>query len=182
MSQPTFPRPTPEGPPAEALPYPILRRVSSPRGVALRCTAHAGASEGEKAGPPGVLRGRFRADVSGEPVDQEGRLPPIPGAERPDSLDQHEPSLFVGLHLLKPTVSLGVTCAVVYTCGRDDGRIAPTHCALIDGRLGGRWSRYQVCRTPPAEARSARSGLAAGSRRVSTAALGGFLRSRTTQR
>src|SRR5262245_26064205 len=82
----------------------------------------------------------------------------------------------------KPTVSLGVTYAVVYTCGRDDGRIAPTHCALIDGRLGGRWSRYQVCRTPPAEARSARSGLAAGSRRVSTAALGGFLRSRTTQR
>src|SRR5262245_766750 len=81
-----------------------------------------------------------------------------------------------------PTVSLGVTYAVVYTCGRDDGRIAPTHCALIDGRLGGRWSRYQVCRTPPAEARSARSGLAAGSRRVSTAALGGFLRSRTTQR
>src|SRR5215510_6072565 len=116
MSQPTFPRPTPEGPPAEALPYPILRRVSSPRGVALRCTAHAGASEGEKAGPPGVLRGRFRADVSGEPVDQEGRLPPIPGAERPDSLDQHEPSLFVDLHLRytslltpvashKPTVS-----------------------------------------------------------------------------
>src|SRR6266853_1265204 len=31
----------------------------------------------------------------------------------------------------KPTVSLGVTYAVVYTYGRDDGRSAPTHCAII---------------------------------------------------
>src|SRR6266481_3758431 len=32
----------------------------------------------------------------------------------------------------KPTVSLGVTYAVVYTYGCDDGRIAPTRCAVID--------------------------------------------------
>src|SRR5215510_4056756 len=95
---------------------------------------------------------------------------------------QHCATTFLERPVYKPTVSPGVTYAVVDTCGRDDGRIAPTHCVLIDGRLGGRWSRYQVCRTPPAEARSARSGLAAGSRRASTAAPGGFLRSRTTQR
>src|SRR5215467_3228267 len=82
----------------------------------------------------------------------------------------------------RPTVSLGATYVVAHTYGRDDGRIAPTHCALIDGKLGGRWSRCQVCRTPPAEARSARSGLAAGSRRASTAAPGGFPRSKTTPR
>src|SRR5215472_14409863 len=84
--------------------------------------------------------------------------------------------------LRRPTVSLGVTYAVAYTYGRDDGRIAPTHCALIDGRLGGRCSRCQVCRTPPAGAYSAHSGLAGASRQASTAALGGLLRSRTTQR
>ena len=39
-----------------------------------------------------------------------------------------------------PTVCLGVTSAAActYECG--DGRIAPTHCALIAGRLGGRFS------------------------------------------
>src|SRR5437867_4094985 len=35
----------------------------------------------------------------------------------------------------KPTVSIGVICAVVYTYGRDDGRIAPTRCAIIDAGL-----------------------------------------------
>src|SRR5262249_1294441 len=33
----------------------------------------------------------------------------------------------------RPTVSLGATYVVAHTYGRDDGRIAPTHCALIDG-------------------------------------------------
>src|SRR5262245_27714158 len=35
-------------------------------------------------------------------------------------------------------VSLGVTCAVVYTYGCDDGRIAPTRCAIIAAGLDGR--------------------------------------------
>jgi hypothetical protein len=33
--------------------------------------------------------------------------------------------------LRKPTVSFGVTCAVAYTYGCDDGRIGPTRCAII---------------------------------------------------
>src|SRR5262245_49349228 len=32
----------------------------------------------------------------------------------------------------RPTVSLGVTCAVVCTYGCDNGRIAPTRCAMCD--------------------------------------------------
>src|SRR4030095_7888134 len=82
----------------------------------------------------------------------------------------------------KPTVCLGVTSSVAYTYGYDDGRIAPTHCALIAGRLGGRWSRCQVCRTPPAGAHSAHSGLGAGSRLASTADPGGFHRPKTIPR
>jgi hypothetical protein len=35
---------------------------------------------------------------------------------------------------IKPTVSLGVTYAVVDTYGCDDGRIAPTRCAIIAAR------------------------------------------------
>src|SRR6266699_1528559 len=41
-------------------------------------------------------------------------------------------------HGCKPTVSLGVTYAVVYTYGCDDGRIAPTRCAVIAAGLDGR--------------------------------------------
>jgi putative ABC transport system substrate-binding protein len=48
----------------------------------------------EKADPPGVLWSRFRADVRGEPVGQEGRVRHIPGAKRRHSRDQHESSLF----------------------------------------------------------------------------------------
>ena len=40
-------------------------------------------------------------------------------------------------HLI-PTVSLGVTCAVVDTYGCDNGRIAPTRCAIIAAGLDGR--------------------------------------------
>src|SRR5215468_8283158 len=36
------------------------------------------------------------------------------------------------------TVSTGVTCAVAYTYGCDDGRIAPARCAIIDAGLDGR--------------------------------------------
>src|SRR5262245_54838628 len=36
------------------------------------------------------------------------------------------------------TVSLGVTSVVAYTYGCGDGRISPTHCAVIDGALGDR--------------------------------------------
>src|SRR5262244_445515 len=81
---------------------------------------------------------------------------------------------------VKPTVSLGATSVVAYTYGCDNDRIGPTRCAVIDGAPGDRWSRCQEYRTPPAGAGSARSGLAGGSRRVSTAAPGAFPRSRTT--
>src|SRR6266849_9660746 len=80
----------------------------------------------------------------------------------------------------KPTVSLGVTSALVCTYGCGDGRISPTRCALIDAVLDGRYCQCRACRTPPAAAGSARSGLAAGSRPVSTVDPGGFHRSRTT--
>src|SRR5215475_13616030 len=83
--------------------------------------------------------------------------------------------------IFKPTVCLHVTSLVASSCGYDDGKSGPTRCVLIGAALGDRWSRCQVCRTPPAGARSALSGLAAGSRRASTAAPGGFLRSRTTR-
>ena len=66
-------------------------------------------------------------------------------------------------HMLsKPTVSLGVTCAVVYTYGCDDGRISPTRCAIIAAVLDGRWRPRRACSTPPAAVRSARHALAAG--------------------
>src|SRR5215831_6110056 len=79
-----------------------------------------------------------------------------------------------------PTVSLGVTYAVVCTYGYDDGRIAPTRCALIAAGLDGRCRLRRTRRTPPAAARSARSVLAAGLRPVSTADPGAFPRARTT--
>src|SRR6266849_8571369 len=80
----------------------------------------------------------------------------------------------------KPTVSLGVTSAVVCTYGYDDGRILPTRCAIIDAGLDGRCRRRRTRRTSPAAARSARNALAAGLRPVSTADPGAFPRSRTT--
>src|SRR6266567_4191206 len=79
-----------------------------------------------------------------------------------------------------PTVSLGVTYAVVDTYGCGNGRIGPTHCAVIDAGLGGRCRPRRACRTPPAVARSARSALAAGSEPGSPADLGGFHQSGTT--
>src|SRR6266478_937436 len=77
---------------------------------------------------------------------------------------------------VKLTVSLGVTCAVVYTYGCDDGRISPTRCALIDAAPVGRYSQRRACRIPPAATGSARSVLAAASRPVSPADPGGFHR------
>ena len=79
-----------------------------------------------------------------------------------------------------PTVSLGVTYAVAYTYGCDDGRIEPTRCAVIDGGLGDRSRQRRACRRPPARARSARIVLAAASRPASSAAPDEFRRSRTT--
>src|SRR6266446_2009004 len=80
------------------------------------------------------------------------------------------------IEYLTPTVSLGVTSAVVCTYGCGDGRIALTRCAVIDAGLGDRWSRRRACRRPPAAAGSARSALAAGSRPGSPAAPDGFHR------
>src|SRR5215510_203752 len=88
--------------------------------------------------------------------------------------------LLKGLVVYRPTVSTGVTCAVVCTYGCDDGRIALTRCAIIDAGLDGRCRPRRTCRTPPAAARSARNALAAGLRPVSTADPGAFPRSRTT--
>ena len=82
----------------------------------------------------------------------------------------------------KPTVSLGVTYAVVDTYECDDGRISPTRCAIIAAGLDGRWSPHRACRTPPVGACSTHSGLAGGSRRASPADLGGFPQSKTTRR
>src|SRR2546426_8185207 len=73
-----------------------------------------------------------------------------------------------------PTVSLGVTYVMVYTYGCDDGKIAPTRCAVIDGGLGDRGSQRQAYRIPPGGARSTRSALAAVSRPASAADPGGF--------
>src|SRR5712691_7501678 len=81
---------------------------------------------------------------------------------------------------LIPTVSLGVTYAVVYTYGCDDGRIEPTRCAVIDGGLGDRCRQRRAGRRPPARARSARIVRAAASRPASSAAPDEFRRSRTT--
>src|SRR5215468_7059204 len=83
---------------------------------------------------------------------------------------------------LKPTVYLGVTYAVVDTYGCDDGRIAPTRCAIIDAGLDGRCRPRRACRTPPAGARSAHSGLAVGSKLVSPPDHGGSPRSKTIPR
>src|SRR5712664_3700469 len=80
----------------------------------------------------------------------------------------------------KPTVSLGVTCAVVDIYGCGDGRIWLTHCAVIDAGLDGRCRPRRACRTPPGAAGSARSALAAGSEPGSTADPGGFHQSGTT--
>src|SRR2546430_14281202 len=85
-----------------------------------------------------------------------------------------------GIPQHRPTVSLGVTSAVVCTYGYDDGRILPTRCAIIDAGLDGRCRLRRRRRTPPAAARSARNALAAGLRPVSTADPGAFPRSRTT--
>ena len=79
----------------------------------------------------------------------------------------------------RPTVSLGVTSAVVDTYGCNDGRIAPTRCAIIAAGLGDRWSRCRGCSRPPAGAGSARIAPAATSRPASTFDPGGSLRSRT---
>src|SRR5438132_8598027 len=84
------------------------------------------------------------------------------------------------LCVYRPTVSLGVTCAVVCSYGCDNGRIGPTHCALIGGALGDRCSRCRVCRTPRATVGSARSAPAAASRPGSTIDPGGFRRPKTT--
>src|SRR5882724_9200351 len=54
-------------------------------------------------------------------------------------------------HAHRLTISLGVTSAVTCTYGCGKGRIGPTHCALIAGRLG---DRYLI--TPPIEPLQAR--------------------------
>jgi hypothetical protein len=69
--------------------------------------------------------------------------------------------------------------SIAYAFAGNGCKNGPTHCALIDGALGDRCSQCWVYRRPPVATRSARSGLAAGSRLASTAALGGFLQSKT---
>src|SRR4029077_8409818 len=81
----------------------------------------------------------------------------------------------------KPTVSIGVTYAVVYTCGFDDGRIWPTRCAVIVAGLGDRYNPRRADRTPPAGVGSARIAPAAASRPVSTIDPSGLHRPKTTR-
>src|ERR1700739_675061 len=73
-----------------------------------------------------------------------------------------------------PTVSIGVTSAVVYTYGFDDGRIWPTHCAVIVAGLGDRCHPRRADRTPPVGGGSARLVPAAASRPGSTIDPGGL--------
>ena len=72
------------------------------------------------------------AEVSyGEAVNGKAENPEIikpPGGSRER----------IGVTPSKPTVSLGVTSAVVNTYGCDNGRISPTHCAVIAAALDGR--------------------------------------------
>src|SRR5262249_21137694 len=82
----------------------------------------------------------------------------------------------------RPTVSFGITYAVVCTYGYDDGRIWRTRCAVIAAAPVDRESRCRACRIPPGAAGSAHTALAAASRPVSPADPGGFPRSRTTPR
>src|SRR5262249_34119819 len=84
------------------------------------------------------------------------------------------------LFWLIPTVSRGVTYAVVCTYGCDSGRISPTRCVIIDAGLDGRYRLHRSYKTPLAVAGSAHVGLAAASRLASTADPDGFPRSRTT--
>src|SRR5438132_4034400 len=105
--------------------------------------------------------------------------PPIwfPGGSSPESV------VWAARHrytYIKPTVSRGVTYAVVCTYGCDGGRISPTRCAVIDAGLDGRYRLHRSYKTPPAVAGSAHVGLAAASRLASTADPDGFPRSRTT--
>src|SRR5215510_4325639 len=81
---------------------------------------------------------------------------------------------------LTPTVSRGVTYAVVCTYGCDSGRISPTRCVRIDAGLDGRYRLHRSYKTPPAVAGSAHVGLAAASRLASPADRDVFPRSRTT--
>src|SRR2546425_7144927 len=80
----------------------------------------------------------------------------------------------IGFQGLILTVCLDVTPLVASSYGYDNGRIGPTHCALIGDAPGDRWSECRACRTPLSAARSSRSALAAGSRPASAAAPGGF--------
>ena len=73
--------------------------------------------------------------VSGERADDPLYIPCI---ERVQQSLGRNGLLFVGD--CKPTVSIGVTYAVVYTYGSDDGRISPTRCAVIVAGLGDRYS------------------------------------------
>src|SRR5262249_28536019 len=77
--------------------------------------------------------------------------------------------------LHKPTVCIGVTYEVACTYGCGDGRIWLPRCAVIVAVLGGRCTPLPACSTPPAEADSVHSALAAGSGRAAPADLGGAL-------
>src|SRR5215217_1569212 len=81
---------------------------------------------------------------------------------------------------LIPTVCLDATSLVVCSYGSDDGRISPTHCAVIDAARGDRSRPRRACSKLPVGAGSAHIALAAGLRLASTADPGGFHRSKTT--
>jgi len=76
----------------------------------------------------------FTASFQAVSQDWKARLQPLLDWMTSEAFQEEEQRISD----ITPTVSLGVTCAVVYTYGCDDGRIAPTRCAIIAAGLDGR--------------------------------------------
>jgi DNA invertase Pin-like site-specific DNA recombinase len=81
-----------------------------------------------------VKAGMARARAQGKRISRA----PIPLGVQGRIADLYRQE--VSIHQIRPTptVSLGVTCAVVDTYGCDNGRIAPTRCAIIAAGLDGK--------------------------------------------
>src|SRR5712691_6060288 len=80
----------------------------------------------------------FQAHMAAWRLDGKPRTAHQLSVDKNCPLPTPEDRLFFLLTSLKPTVSIGITCAVVCTYGCDNGRIAPTRCAIIDAGLDGR--------------------------------------------
>ncbi len=92
-----------------------------------------------------ILDGHHALYKVGKRLEERGMVPLLqPGLTRAALNDYRLGHILDALfaanlnQVFRPTVSIVVTCVVVYTYGCDDGRIAPTHCAIIDAGLDGR--------------------------------------------